>query len=317
MKAAFRIRFGGYQGPESVHTRGMEAFAAALDDLTGGEVQVELQRNVTEQGHKAADLLDLTERGKLDACYFSSSYLAGRVPSLSLFDQHFAVPDRAGAFALLDGALGARLAADVAERTGFSVLGVWDNGLRHISTAARPVRRPVDCAGLSLRTLANEDHQRLFRALGFVPRVVDVKDLAGAVARGEIDAQENPLTNIFRFGLHETHRCVTMTGHLLGIALVLFNRAALSGWPAEIRQAVAQAVRESERVQRALALEEDEVCTRELQRAGVVLVPLSDAERDGFRDALAPELSRSRARLAPDLLDLFDTARGAQPEPLS
>ena len=108
-----------------------------------------------------------------------------------------------------------------------------------------------------------------------------------------------------------------MTGHLLGIALVLFNRAALSGWPAEIRQAVAQAVRESERVQRALALEEDEVCTRELQRAGVVLVPLSDAERDGFRDALAPELSRSRARLAPDLLDLFDTARGAQPEPLS
>ena len=55
MTAAFRIRFGGYQGPESVHTRGMEAFAAALDDLTGGEVQVDL-RKIDLTTHRATGL---------------------------------------------------------------------------------------------------------------------------------------------------------------------------------------------------------------------------------------------------------------------
>ena len=34
----------------------------------------------------------MTESGELDGCYFSSSYLAARVPELALFDQHFAVP---------------------------------------------------------------------------------------------------------------------------------------------------------------------------------------------------------------------------------
>ena len=59
---------------------------------------------------------------------------------------------------------------------------------------------------------------------------IDVRDLPDAVASGKVDAQENPLTNIYNFGLHKTHRTITLTGHLLGVALVLFNREAVEGW---------------------------------------------------------------------------------------
>ena len=135
-----RIRFGGYQGDNSVHTRGASVFQEAVRHLSGGAAEVDFKQNIVDDGHKASDLLSLTESGELDGCYFSSSYLAERVPELALFDQHFTVPDRRRAYAVLDGSLGQRLASEVEARTGFAVLGYWDNGLRHISSGARALR---------------------------------------------------------------------------------------------------------------------------------------------------------------------------------
>ena len=236
------LRFGGYQGPASVHTRAGNIFGEALASELGDRVSVVVDSNIVERGHKAADLLSMTESGELDGCYFSSSYVASRVPELGIFDQHFVVPDRAKAYAILDGPLGERLASLVEEKTGYTVLDFWDNGFRHISNGKRPIRKPEDCQGLKLRTLANEDHQRVFRALGFEPKVIDVRDLKAAVHEGTVDAQENPLTNTYNFGLHTTHRYVTLTRHLLGVAMVLFNKEKVQSWPADFRAGVERAL---------------------------------------------------------------------------
>ena len=102
------LKFGGYQGENSVHTRGGRVLAEAVARNTAGAVELIFNENIVARGHKAADLLTLTESGKLDGCYFSSSYLAKRLPQLGLFDQHFVVPDRRRAYAVLDGGVGAR-----------------------------------------------------------------------------------------------------------------------------------------------------------------------------------------------------------------
>ena len=183
-----RIRFGGYQGDNSVHTRGVRTFCEALERICGDCAKVEFVQDIVQTGRKASDLLALTESGELDGCYFSSSYLAGRVPELALFDQHFVVPGRRHAYAVLDGSLGRRLAMEIASRTGFNVMGYWDNGLRQISSSGTAFRRPSDCKGKKIRTLASDDHQRVFRALGFEPVAIDVRDLPNAVASGCVDA---------------------------------------------------------------------------------------------------------------------------------
>jgi TRAP-type C4-dicarboxylate transport system substrate-binding protein len=280
-----RIRLGGYQPAGSVHTRALRRLADDLRQCLGPRIEIALTDSIIAAGRRADDLLAMTEGDEIDICYFSSSYLAARVPPLEPFDRPFLFADRNEAYALLDGAAGQRLRDEVARATGFRVLGFWDNGFRHISNNRRPIRRPADCAGLRIRTLDNAMHQAFFRQLGFEPVFIDVKDLVKAAADGAIDAQENPLTNIVNFELHRHHRFVSLTAHLFGVALLLVNRWRFDGWPAKVQAAVHAAAATATLAQRRDAAAEDDVCYRRLMAEGVQIVMATGLDRAAFASA--------------------------------
>jgi C4-dicarboxylate-binding protein DctP len=303
---ATSIRFGGYQGAASVHTRAIAVFARALEKRLGGDVAIEITANVAAEGRKAADLLPLVENGELDLCYFSSSYLAARVPALGAFDLPFVVAARAHLYAALDDALGARLQAAIAEATGYRALAFWDNGIRHFSNRVRPILEPAACAGLRIRTQNNAFHQAVFRALGFDPVAIDPTELPGAVQSGRVDAQENPLTNLVNFGIYEHHPYVTLSAHLFGVAPVLVNREGHDAWPEPVRAGVDAALAEATAAQHEFAREDDVTCLARLEEAGNQVLELSPAERGAFAKAVAPVVDAERARLDPGVLELLD-----------
>lgn len=297
------IRFGGYQPPASVHSRAAAVLARALAARLGGAVRFDLDGDVVASGRPAADLLALVERGQLTMCYFSTSYLARRVPELALLDLPFVLDRREQAYALLDGALGSLLADRLEATTGYRVLGYWDNGFRHLTNRVRPIRAPADCQGLRIRTLASELHRAVFERLGFEPVTLDVKDLLAAVRSGTIDAQDNPLTNIYHFEIHRYHRYLTLSAHFFGVAALLCHAASYHGWPGEVRRAVEEAAREAEAAQRAMAAAEDGEVLAKLDPDRTEIIRLTDAERAAFVDAVAPVVARLRDRLGARLFD--------------
>jgi TRAP-type C4-dicarboxylate transport system substrate-binding protein len=243
-------------------------------------------RDVTERGARAVDLLSMVEEGTVEICYFAASYLAGRVPSLGAFDAPFAGVDRTRLYADLDGERGTRLAGEIEGRTGYKVLGFWDNGLRHISNRVRPIRHPDDCRGLGIRTLDNAAYQRVLAAVGFTPVVIDVKDLVSAVETGAVDAQENPLTNTVNFGLHRTHKHLSLTGHFHGVALLLANRAWFDGLPPGLERTVRAAAADATAAQRQWAIDEDAICLERLRAESVEIVPTGEIDLAAFRAAV-------------------------------
>ncbi len=294
------IRFGGYQPPDSVHSRAAAVFGAALRDRLDAPlddaVRFEFEGDITATGHKAADLLAMVESGALDMCYFASSYLAERVPALELLDLPFTITDRAQAYRLLDGELGALLTARIGAATGYRVLGYWDNGFRHFSNDTRPIHTPADCQGLRIRTLSSALHQRSFAMLGFEPVALDVRELRDAVANGRVEAQENPLTTLHVFGLHEHHRHVTLSGHFFGAALLLCNAAAYARWPEVVRHTVDAAAAEATAAQRGFAAAADDTVLAALRQAGNTVTALTPAETRGFADAVAPLIAEQREK---------------------
>lgn len=302
-----KLKFAGYQGDRSVHTRAGRVFCDIIKREAGNSAEIIFEENIVESGAKAADLLKRTESGEIDGCYFSSSYLADRVPELGLFDQHFVVPDRHHAYAVLDGALGDRLKQEVESNTGYKVLGYWDNGVRNISTGVRPIRTPDDCIDLKIRTLANDNHQRVFKSLGFHPMKIDVRDLPEAVISGTVDAQENPLTNIYNFDLYKTHKYITLSRHLLGVAILLFNKDAVNAWPDSFKQIVSLAAQEATRQQRIYAAEDDSICSEAMIADGCELIELTDQQRIAFRQATETEVNQTRSQFSDEFIKLFES----------
>ena len=303
---ATSMHFVGYHPPTSVQSRAMKVVARSLEEQLGDAIDFRFTSDIAQLGAKANDLLAMVESGDLDGCYFYASYLAKRVPEIGLFELPFQISERNRAYAMLDGPLGARIADSIAANTGYKALAFWDNGIRHISNARRPLRSPADCEGLRIRTAFNDFHQACFRALGFEPMAIDVKDLPAAVRDGTVDAQENPLTNVINYSVQTYHPHITLTGHLFGISLVLVNARRYESWPDAVREALAKALVPATEAQRRYAAEDDITCMKTLTGEGTQIVTLRAGELTAFAEAVAGVVAAERKRFAPDLLAMFD-----------
>ena len=308
--APTKIHFVGYHPASSVQARAVEVLRSGLERELGQAVDFKFTPDIGALGRKAFEILDLVEVGEFDICYFYSSYLTERVPELGLFELPFQVSGREAAYSLLDGELGDALAGAIAANTGYRLLAYWDNGIRHVSNGRHAIRNPADCVSLKMRTARNKVHQDAFRAIGFEPVFIDVKDLGEAAKTGRIDAQENPLTNIVNYGLERYHRFITLTGHLFGISAVLANAKAYESWPENVRAALGSALVEASAAQRRFATEIDDQCAQRLTASGTDIIELTSAERTAFANAVAPIVEAERAGFDKDLLALFDARRG-------
>lgn len=308
MSGPIKIRFGGYSPPDSTHSRAAVHFKEALARRVGDAVQVDHFWNVLDFGYRADDLLSMVECGLLTMCYFSTSYLATRVPELDVVDLPFLFEDEAHAHAAMDGALGNYLTEKTESATDFRVLGYWDNGFRHLSNRLRPVRTPGDLKGMRIRLQPNDVHINTFERLGAVPVPVDLKIGIEKIVSHEVDAQENPLANTVTYGVTDHHRHITMSGHFYGARGLYTHRGSVDSWPEEVRTAVREAIREAIGVQRELALAKEKELREQLESEGVSFVDLTESERAAFAEVTQPVLDDARSRLGEKVFGL--AARG-------
>jgi TRAP-type C4-dicarboxylate transport system substrate-binding protein len=243
----------------------------------------------------------MVERGELSFCYMSTVRFSKEAPALQVLELPFVVRDRAAAFKALDGEFGERARHDIEEKTACRLLGYWDNGFRHLTNRVRPIRAPADCRGIRIRTQMSALHGEVFRALGFVPIAADIKEFVEQIGGDRFEAQDNPLTNIYNFGVHNFHRHITLSGHFWGASVLVCNAAHYRVWPREVQAAVDAAARDATVYQRQLAAAEDAEILAKLDPARNEVIRLSDAERGAFVKAVEPVLNKYRKELAPGL----------------
>jgi tripartite ATP-independent transporter DctP family solute receptor len=296
------FRFGGYQEPASIHNRAASYFGEQLGKRLGDRARFELIGSVLKLGRPSGDLPVMVRHGELDFAYMASIRFTRWVPDLALFDLPFVVRDRATIQSALRGELGERF-KQAMETSPFKLLGLWDNGFRYFSNKRRPIRTPADCKGLRIRIQQSELIAETMSALGFVPVSVDIKEFTENIGSDRFDAQENPLTNIYNFGVHKHHRYITLSGHLFGVALMICNKTRYLGWPEDVRAAVDEAARAATAYQHRLAAAEDDDVRRKFDPSESEVIELTPQERAAFVAAVRPVLDKHRGKLDPKLFD--------------
>jgi len=296
------IKFGGYQPAASIHTRAAQFFGEILKQKLGDRVEFQLIGDVLALGRQSGDLLPMVERGELSLCYISTVRFTHAVSEFRLLEIPFVVSNRNTINRALDGKLGDQLKRRVRDTLPVRVLGFWDNGFRHLSNRVRPIRTPADCRGIRIRTQMSESHGEVFRALGFEPVAADIKEFIEQIDGGKFEAQDNPLTNIYLFGIHNHHRYITLSGHFYGASALTCNEAHYQSWPREVRNVVDTAAVEATALQRRLAAAQDAEVLAKLNPCDNEVVRLTASERQAFVDTVEPVLAKYRRELDPKLL---------------
>ena len=298
------LRIAGYQGPSSILSQGLACLVETLKS-EGWKSDIDWLPNVTDHQEKAADLFASIENGSRHIGYMASGYLSARVSELEVLELPFTVDNRKTALSALDRTAGEILTKAVGQKTGFHVLGFWDNGFRHLSNSVRPIKHPTDAVGLKIRTLDSTLYLATLDAIGFQALTCDVKDLVAWIQQDVVQAQENPLTNFMGFELWKHHPYVSLTHPFYGVLLLVCPIAWYDTLDQEERQLVAHAVNTSTALQRQLAAEQDAIALVRMQDIGVKVLTKDALDMQAFHKCVESISLNARAQIPKDLIAAY------------
>jgi TRAP-type C4-dicarboxylate transport system substrate-binding protein len=304
VSGAIQIRMGGYGPASTGFSRALQVIGDEITGALGDAVDIKYVWNIMDLGYRAEDILWLVEHGLLTLGYQSSSYLTARVPELGIADLPFLFATTQAARAAMDGALGETLAGAIEARTGFRILGWFENGFRHISNRLRPVRHPADLAGMRIRVLPSKVQARTFELLGAVPMPMDLTEAIAMIKAGEIDAQENPLSNTVTYGVHRFHRFHSLTGHFYISRPIFIRRAAFEAWPGDVQSAMRSAVAKAIAFQRDTHVREEEDARAAIAEKGCEIADLTPQQHAEFAACVAPLRDEAARTFGEKLLGL-------------
>jgi tripartite ATP-independent transporter DctP family solute receptor len=214
----------------------------------------------------------LLQKIKLGTVDFAlpSSVMSSQIDEFGLFEMPYLVRDRDHMRAIEQDVLWPDL-APLSEADGYRIIGVWENGFRHVTNNRRAIATPRDLAGVKLRTPRGVWRVKLFQALGANPTPMALSEVFVALQTGVIDGQENPLAQIWGSKLHEVQDYLSLTGHVYTPAYVVVSPARWAALPDDVRSILEEEARAVQEYVYETAARLDAELLEEMRSAGVAV----------------------------------------------
>ena len=115
-----------------------------------------------------------------------------------------------------DPVLGAAIKDAAKENANCYLIGVQERTPR-LLTASKEIKTPADLNGVKVRVPEIPDWVTVWNSLGALCTVVAWSETYSALQTGVVDAQENPIDNIFTNKIFEVNKYIMNTEHLYGL----------------------------------------------------------------------------------------------------
>lgn len=217
---------------------------------TQGKLDVTVHASNDHVAGSDPRVLEMLAAGEVEFATMMGPLLARRVPAMEIQGVPFAFADAEQAHAALDGALGQHLRAEMRAQK-LSLLGAFDNGMRHVCSVTDDVRTPDDLAGYCIRVPNALIFNELFQALGATPFVANIDGLYAALRAHNVDGHENPLVITEVNRLYEVTSSISLTAHAWSGFNLVANRRFWKSLDSAQRNAVRNAVKAQVAEQRA------------------------------------------------------------------
>jgi TRAP-type transport system periplasmic protein len=297
--AQVEIRFGHIGERESLFDRSAQEFARRANARLRNKAKVVVY-GASQLGGDS-ELMKKLKLGTVDLA-LPSTVMSSQVPVFGLFEMPYLVKNRDHVARIREQIVMPAM-APAAEKEGYRIIAVWENGERHITNSKRPIVKPEDLMGLRLRVPQGEWRVKMFQAYGASPTPLAFSEVYVALQTGVMDGQENPFAQIFPARFYEVQTYLSLTGHVYTPAYLTAGRS----WdrlPPDVRQTLSEVARDMEPVVLKLAADLDADLLEKLKRAGM---QVNEVDRDAFMEA-SSAIYQEFAAAVPEGKTLIDKA---------
>lgn len=228
------LKFGHVGKPGSLFETSVNEFARCANAALGDKAEV--QTFGSSQLGKDKELLQKLKLGQITFS-LPSSVMSSVADEFGVFEMPYIIKDRDHMrrvqAALMDKVLQPAVAAK-----GYEIIGLFENGFRHITNNIRPINKPEDLAGIKLRTPKGAWRVKMFKLYGANPTPMAFSEVFTALKTGVIDGQENPYAQIWSAKFQEVQKYLSITGHVYTPAYVLVSKKNFAKLPADVQSAL-------------------------------------------------------------------------------
>ncbi len=278
--AQTEIKFGHVGEPGSLFDLSAQEFAKRANAKLGARAKVTVYGSSQLGGD--GELMKKLKLGTVDLA-LPSTVMSSQVPIFGLFEMPYLVKNRDHMAKIRDQVVVPSM-EPAAEKAGYRIIAIWENGFRQITNSKHPIKEPNDLQGIKLRVPGGTWRVKMFKAYGANPSPLAFSEVFVALQTGVMDGEENPLAQIYPARFYEVQKYLSMTGHVYTPAYVTAG-ASWSRYPADVQKILADTAVEMQPEVYKIAAGLDESLFKKLKDAGM---QINDADKDAFIKASKP-----------------------------
>ena len=293
------IKLGHDQPESSTHHQAALKWKELVEARTNGKVKVQIfPSSMLGSGVQTVEQL---QAGAIEAASLPTAWVAPLAPSLQVLDLPFLFPGREVAHRVIDGPVGAAILEPL-QKVNIVGVGFWESGFKQF-TGNFPIRTPADYQGHKIRTMPAQVIQEQFKAFGAIPTTIAFGELYSALQQKVVDGQENPIVTIAAMRFFEVQKYLTLSNHGFIAYVFMMNKPFLDKLPADQRDIVLKAARESTLFQRGLLQKAEEAHLEQFKKAGIEISTLTTEQRAQFEKASKPVYDWYAGKFGTAMLD--------------
>jgi tripartite ATP-independent transporter DctP family solute receptor len=273
--AQTEIKFGHVGAPGSLFDQSAQEFAKRANAKLGDKAKVTVYGSSQLGGD--GELMKKLKLGTVDLA-LPSTVMSSAVPAFGVFEMPYLVKDRAHMAKIRDQVVNPTL-VPIAEKSGYHILAIWENGFRQITNNKHPIKVPDDLKGIKLRVPEGKWRVKMFQAYGANPSPMKFSELFTALQTGVMDGQENPLTQIYSAKLQEVQKYLSLSGHVYTPAYLTVGITRYQKLPQDVRKILEDTAKATQAFVYKTAEQDDETLLGKLKQEGM---QVNDVDKDAF-----------------------------------
>lgn len=172
---------------------------------------------------KEQALIDNIKLGTLEMAIVAGGVLK-LDEKLGLFDLPWLFKDRAQAVSAIKGKLGEEVKKLLEDKQNIIVLGMYENGFRHVINTKKPIVTPADMEGMKIRVTGSKYKRDGFSAMGADPVPIAWQETFTAIQQGVVDGAEAALYGHYSANLYEVAQYLSLTNHTFSPSFLIASK---------------------------------------------------------------------------------------------